>query len=99
MHLAFVFSHLSVLRKKHSFPFLPSEQRDAPPINFTSHVSPLFKIYRVQWRDQGSNIFSMSKTHITSRHEAETAVFRVMDYDQFDEDVCQHNTISDGAAN
>ena len=114
MHLAFVFSHLSVLRKKHSFPFLPSEQRDAPPINFTiliflsapqqykyiiSHVSPLFKIYRVQWRDQGSNIFSMSKTHITSRREAETAVFRVMDYDQFDEDVCQHNTISDGAAN
>ena len=34
MHLAFVFSHLSVLRKKHLFPFLPSEQRDTPPINF-----------------------------------------------------------------
>lgn len=57
-----------------------------------------FRLYRVQWRDQGSDTFSMSKTRIISLHGAETAVFRVMDYDQFDEDVCQHNTLSDGVS-
>lgn len=57
------------------------------------------KIYRTQWRDQGSNTFSMSKTGVISLHGAQTAVFRMMDYDQFDEDVCQHNTSSDGVSN
>lgn len=41
----------------------------------------------------------MSKAHIISLHGAETAVFRMMDYDQFDEDVCQHNALSDGVSN
>lgn len=41
----------------------------------------------------------MSKTHIISQHEAEAAAFRMTDYDQFDEDVCQHNTLSDGDSN
>lgn len=58
-----------------------------------------FKICRIQWRDQGSNTFSMSKIAIISLRGAEPAVFRMMDYDQFDEDVCQHNISSDGVSN
>lgn len=54
------------------------------------------QIYTTVWRDQGSNTFSMSKTHIISLHGAETALLQMIDYDQLDEDVCQHNTLSDG---
>lgn len=35
----------------------------------------------------------MSKAHIISPHEAEASAFRMMDYDQSDEDVCHYNTL------
>lgn len=52
-----------------------------------------FNIHRKLWRSRGSSIFSMSKAHIISPHEAETSAFRMMDYDQSDEDVCHYNTL------
>lgn len=38
----------------------------------------------------------MSKAHIISLHAGETTVFPLMDYHQFDEDVC--HTLSDGVS-
>lgn len=109
----FVFSHFSVLYKKHQFPCLSLRTDTATQpwyfclcsskTNGMIHVFALLRFTRYSGEIGGQTHFPCQKkiknNLIISQHGAGTAPFPVMDYDQFDEDVCQHNTLSDGVSN